>query len=816
MKTIGRIKLYGVCFFLWLCAGVVYNGTFAQTYVPLTVSGFTQDVIAEAGTDATAVTSTVIDATLHVMYSANFAAVNGSLPGGVVDNGTIVNGNYTWQMAPFTGNNALYLSRGGLVANTAAGGTLTLASPASLSGISLLLFSTEGNNTANVVLTFTDGTTANGGNFLITDWYDNPNPVYNAFGRIVLKSAPAYTSDGVSAGNGRMYKLDVSVPCASRSKLLQSVTVNYVSGTLSGRVLVFAISGAAYSPLVITPTITDVTCNNSNGSISLNLSVTDYFFRWSTTPQQYLPGISGLAAGPYTCTITDMGNCVTTWQGTVNTVPLAQVSATASPASVCPGGTTTITASSTGPTVSGYTWSPGGQSGNSISVSPASATNYTVSGQDANGCTVSGTVSVGVNPVPRAAFTATDTICEGSAATIQFTGSASGTALYDWNNFAGATVQSGSGAGPYTIVFNTPGTYPLQLQVNDGCPSAIATWQVVVSAKPVPDFSISPVPVCSGDAVAILFTGTTPYATTTASWNWGSGTVKSGSGAGPYSVQYNATSSIRLTMKNGGCTVSVTKAVAVQAAPVADFDALPPSGCVPLNVRFTNKSKNADTYTWTFGDGNSSNSTNPPYIYTGTGSYTVTLLASKGACSNKITKTNFITVSSHPVPAFYGTPDTAVEVHVANFNFFNQSQNAGSYLWDFGDGDSSSLTNPGHKYNAPGEYTVILYATNGACTDTVSHGLYKVIPDKVLIVPNAFSPNGDGINDRWDIDGLKGMTGCTVSVFNRWGQEVFKSQGYQYPWDGKMKGQPVPMATYYYVITVPGKKPYSGWVVVLK
>jgi len=105
---------------------------------------------------------------------------------------------------------------------------------------------------------------------------------------------------------------------------------------------------------------------------------------------------------------------------------------------------------------------------------------------------------------------------------------------------------------------------------------------------------------------------------------------------------------------------------------------------------------------------------------------------------------------------------------------------------------------------------------NGGCEDSISHQYYKVIPDKTLKIPNAFSPNGDGVNDRWEIDGLKPYPDCTVSVFNRWGQEVYKSIGYQNPWDGKYKGNPVPLATYYYVITLTGKKIYSGWVVVLR
>jgi gliding motility-associated-like protein len=319
--------------------------------------------------------------------------------------------------------------------------------------------------------------------------------------------------------------------------------------------------------------------------------------------------------------------------------------------------------------------------------------------------------------------------------------------------------------------------------------------------------------------VSVTFTGTKP-GSSQATWSWGGGFVKKGTGFGPYTVQYFGSGILNLTVKNGACTVTAaSKAVTVIPTPVADFTAVPPGGCVPVSVGFVNQSQNADSYQWTFGDGHSATGANAGNTYTSTGSFTVKLVVSnQGMCWDSITKVDVINVSTPPVVAFSAVPDTgvSVELHLANFVFTNESQYAGSYLWKFGDGDSSTLTNPAHKYDAPGYYRVTLYASNGACMDSVSHEFYKVIPDKVLQIPNAFSPNGDGINDRWDIDGLKQSPGCTVTVFNRWGQEVFRSQGYQSPWDGNYKGKPVPLATYYYIITLPGKTTYNGWVVVLK
>jgi gliding motility-associated-like protein len=88
---------------------------------------------------------------------------------------------------------------------------------------------------------------------------------------------------------------------------------------------------------------------------------------------------------------------------------------------------------------------------------------------------------------------------------------------------------------------------------------------------------------------------------------------------------------------------------------------------------------------------------------------------------------------------------------------------------------------------------------------------------KPVIVPNAFSPNADGVNDRWDLPNLGDYPGATVRVFNRNGQAVFFSNGYSTPWDGSYNGRPLPMGTYYYLIDRKnGFTPLSGSVTLVK
>ena len=84
-------------------------------------------------------------------------------------------------------------------------------------------------------------------------------------------------------------------------------------------------------------------------------------------------------------------------------------------------------------------------------------------------------------------------------------------------------------------------------------------------------------------------------------------------------------------------------------------------------------------------------------------------------------------------------------------------------------------------------------------------------------IPNAFSPNGDGINDRWEIKYLNSYPGSEVSVFDRDGQPVFYSVGYSLPWDGTYKGKPLPIGTYYYIVNPKnGRKLMSGSVTILR
>jgi gliding motility-associated-like protein len=84
-------------------------------------------------------------------------------------------------------------------------------------------------------------------------------------------------------------------------------------------------------------------------------------------------------------------------------------------------------------------------------------------------------------------------------------------------------------------------------------------------------------------------------------------------------------------------------------------------------------------------------------------------------------------------------------------------------------------------------------------------------------VPNAFTPNSDGVNDTWDIKYLDTYKNATVDVFSRYGEKVYSSVGYATPWDGTYKGSYLPTGTYYYIINPKnGRSPISGFVAIIR
>jgi len=152
--------------------------------------------------------------------------------------------------------------------------------------------------------------------------------------------------------------------------------------------------------------------------------------------------------------------------------------------------------------------------------------------------------------------------------------------------------------------------------------------------------------------------------------------------------------------------------------PVARFTASDTDVLVGEPVVFINNSSGATSFKWFFGDGDSSTVSTPQKTYNTPGTYTVTLIAYNNFGSDTLTKVNYIEVWEAPVADFTYSPDTP-KATVDTVSFINLSVNATDYLWKFGDGTTSTETNPKHVYPLGGNYKVWLYASNPGGTDSI-------------------------------------------------------------------------------------------------
>jgi gliding motility-associated-like protein len=242
---------------------------------------------------------------------------------------------------------------------------------------------------------------------------------------------------------------------------------------------------------------------------------------------------------------------------------------------------------------------------------------------------------------------------------------------------------------------------------------------------------------------------------------------------------------------------AITLPLRVAANVVASFSA-PDTACAPAVISFDNTTLGGESFSWSFGDGGTSAEAYPTHTYANPGDYTVTLRAVDNSTCNKTDDTTFtVHVFGSPSAAFSFTP-TKPEDNTP-VTFVNQSVGAVSYLWAFGDGEISTSTNPVHQYNKTGTYEVCLTATNQAgCTDTACQQVSAVVVP-LFDVPNAFSPNGDGMNDVLLVRGF-GISKFSFKIFNRWGQLVFESNDPAIGWDGRFKGALQPMDAYAYTV----------------
>ena len=394
--------------------------------------------------------------------------------------------------------------------------------------------------------------------------------------------------------------------------------------------------------------------------------------------------------------------------------------------------------------------------------------------------------------------------------TINFQNNSTSATSYSWDFGDGSPIDNSYIPPPHT--YNTAGIYTMTLVASNpnGCTANSDTTQLIITVKDDSMYaSFTYVKVDSCGPFSIQITNTSSYnngipsGNATYSWDFGDGTNYTGQFPPLHTYPTPSTYTITLTMTDlDACNNPTSTQVVVDFSTslVKSAFIIPDTVCMPANITFNDQSTNATGWNWVFGDGNTSNIQSPTNTYTTPGTYTVFLVSSNPNTCNKFdSSSRVITIMASPNADFSWTPNPP-EPNTPN-NFINLSTGATTYLWDFGDGATSTLKDDVHIYDKDGTYTVCLTATNEyGCRDTVCKSVRGIVIP-LVDVPSGFSPNGDGINDVVYVKGY-GIENMTFRIFNRWGQKIFESTEKSKGWDGRYKNVMQEMEVYAYTLSV--------------
>jgi len=274
-----------------------------------------------------------------------------------------------------------------------------------------------------------------------------------------------------------------------------------------------------------------------------------------------------------------------------------------------------------------------------------------------------------------------------------------------------------------TKVYSAAGSYTVSLTVTGPGGSDTETKAGYITVNPpAPVASFTGTPLTGATPLTVSFTNTSTGSITSRLWDFGDGTTSAvNNPSKTYTVP--GTYTVHLTVNGSGGSDTETKVgyvVVSSPPPVSDFVGTPLSGPPPLTVYFTSLATGAITGgTWNFGDGGTSTLQNPSKTYSTPGTYTVSFTVVGPGGSDVETKTAYVTVGeSPPVAAFSGTPLSGLAPHTVTFTDQSTGGPRTSWLWNFGDGTTSTSQNPSKAYAAPGSYTVSLTVTGPGGTDS--------------------------------------------------------------------------------------------------
>jgi gliding motility-associated-like protein len=340
------------------------------------------------------------------------------------------------------------------------------------------------------------------------------------------------------------------------------------------------------------------------------------------------------------------------------------------------------------------------------------------------------------------------------------------------NSSTGLINLSASTAGTYTVTNTIP--------ASGGCPSISATSTITIVAMPV--VTVNSPSICLGQTATLTAGGATTY-----SWST-TATTTSINVTPPV-----GTTTYTVTGTTSGCTATIIATVTVNSLPTASGTGSTVCSGSTINL----SSAGGGTYSWAGPNSFTSTSQNPnisPATVTDAGTYTVTV--SNGIC----TDTAMVTVVVNPAPAIVTTGNATI---MLGSSTPLTASGGTTYTWGPSTGlNCTGCSNPIATPTQTTTYCVLV--SNGTCSDSscVTVNVEMPCPNVTeLEVPDAFSPNGDGINDLFIIQGWSAcMKEFKIFIYDRWGEKVFESEDADFNWDGTYKGKALDPAVFVYYI----------------
>jgi gliding motility-associated-like protein len=405
-------------------------------------------------------------------------------------------------------------------------------------------------------------------------------------------------------------------------------------------------------------------------------------------------------------------------------------------------------------------------------------------------------------------------------------------AAREWNFGDGTTVANGT---VQEHIYTVAGSYQPSLKITtlEGCEHTVLK-PLKVYDKPDVGFSVSEI--CEK---APFHLQAQDRLDNVEQWEWNFGDHSPLVHVAAPEYAYEAYGQYEISLKGiseKGCSSIVLHTALVNPLPQVQFALQEGSfqGCPPLCIGFQNNTSIAQglvvAYEWKFGDEPQKPSAagaaalpSGAHCYSKPGSYFVSLTArSDKGCTNKYAPVqDSVWVFDTPRADFLISP-SRITIEQSEVYFQNQSTGFDDYEWTIeGAGNGSTEGVHAHwNYLYSGEYLAKLEVRNNhGCVDSLSR-IVQVDSVYAIGVPNSFTPNGDGLNDVWELENSFAFPNMLVKVYNRWGNVVYESVGYTTPWDGRSRsGSDVALGTYYYIIELNSEKkekPISGSVTIVK